>query len=134
MLICPSQAEFQCLRAVYLRQASVFLICFSVDNRASFDDVSNVYAREVTHSCPNIPFVLVGTKTDLRDDGTTECISSDEGEAKAKEIGAACYVECSSLKNENVNEVFEDAVRVSTGNNNSEVKNNDKDEGRCSLQ
>ena len=91
----------------------------------------------MTHFCPKTPFVLVGTKTDLREDGKADCVSSDEGKAKAEEIGAACYTECSALKNENVNEVIEAAVRASLNTNDNDTegeKSGNKDEGKCTLQ
>ena len=63
--------------------------------------------------------MLVGTKTDLRSDKkileqleseNKAPITKEQGEAKAKEIGAIAYAECSLLKNEGVKEVFDKAV------------------------
>ncbi|KAJ7687192.1 hypothetical protein B0H14DRAFT_2421856, partial [Mycena olivaceomarginata] len=47
----------------------VFLICFAADGPASFRglDVSQ-WIQEVRHFCPDVPFVLVGCKTDMCDD------------------------------------------------------------------
>ena len=52
------------------------------------NNVSTRWVREITHFCPNIPFLLVGTKTDLRESGDGKFVTYEEGEAKAKEIGA----------------------------------------------
>ena len=49
----------------------VFIICFSVVNPTSFNNVMEKWHPEVTHYCPNVPIVLAGTKTDLRDDKET---------------------------------------------------------------
>lgn len=41
-----------------------------------------------------------------------EPVTREEGEALAKELGAACYMECSSKTIEGLNEVFAKAVRL----------------------
>jgi GTPase SAR1 family protein len=57
-----------------------------------------------------IPYILVGTKRDLRGK-RGEGVSSLEGEAIARRIGARGYVECSARYNEGVAEVFQFAAR-----------------------
>lgn len=74
----------------------------------------------MNHFCEGVPILLVGLKTDLRNDrhalamlaaqGTTP-ITSHQGQAVAKEIGAAKYVECSAKHNDGVQEVFDYALR-----------------------
>eukprot|EP01105_Mastigella_eilhardi_P018444 TRINITY_DN4270_c0_g1_i3.p1 TRINITY_DN4270_c0_g1~~TRINITY_DN4270_c0_g1_i3.p1 ORF type:complete len:153 (+),score=41.63 TRINITY_DN4270_c0_g1_i3:234-692(+) len=106
------QADYDRLRPLSYPNTDVFLICFSVIGNDSFDNVSNKWNPEVSHHCPDAPCILVGTKIDLRDSapkGTT--VSYEQGAAKAKEIGAACYLECSALTQKGLLEVFEQAVR-----------------------
>ena len=78
------------------------------------DNVSDKWFHEVRHHCPTVPIVLVGTKTDLREVETsnTKVVSAEEGAAKASEIEADSYIECSSVKFWNVEEVFKHAVHV----------------------
>ena len=70
------------------------------------------------HFCPNTPTILVGCKSDLRDN--KRCIEQlqlqglvpiarEEGETLAKSIGAS-YIECSSKEMINVDETFELAM------------------------
>ena len=46
----------------------VILICFSVTSYASFQNVQDRWIPEVTHHCPDTPIILVGTKSDLREE------------------------------------------------------------------
>jgi GTPase SAR1 family protein len=73
-----------------------------------------------THAGPNATVVLVATKTDARGDPEVVAklaqrelspVSTAEGAAFAEEHGCACFVECSSVTQDGVREVFEEAVR-----------------------
>jgi Rho family protein len=61
-----------------------------------------------------LPIILVATKTDLRMDPSQSTVSSKYGAAVAKEIGAQ-YMECSAKTGAGVREVFNLALKVSTG-------------------
>ncbi|CAL4153048.1 unnamed protein product, partial [Meganyctiphanes norvegica] len=60
------QPEYARLRPLSYPQTDVFLICFSLVNPISFENIKIVWYPEVRHHCPNIPILLVGTKLDLR--------------------------------------------------------------------
>ena len=75
----------------------------------------------MSHHCPNIPIVLIGTKSDLREDIETVTklkekrlypISYPEGLQMMKDISAVRYVECSSLTQKGLKEVFDEAIRA----------------------
>ena len=46
----------------------MFLVCFSIDTRKTFDNVKACWIPEVRHHNPRTPVILVGTKKDMRDD------------------------------------------------------------------
>ena len=46
----------------------MFLVCFSIDTRKTFDNVKACWVPEVRHHNPRTPVILVGTKKDMRDD------------------------------------------------------------------
>ena len=53
----------------------MFLVCFSVTDQVSLDNVDSKWIPEVSHHCPGVPIILVGTKADLRED--TASVSSE---------------------------------------------------------
>ena len=46
----------------------MFLVCFSIEARKTFDNVKACWIPEVRHHNPRTPVILVGTKKDMRDD------------------------------------------------------------------
>lgn len=114
------QEDYDRLRPLSYPQTDVFLVCFSLVNPASFENVRAKWFPEVSHHCPNTPIILVGTKLDLREDHDTVMrlqerrlapISAMQGAAMAKEIGAVKYLECSALTQKGLKQVFDDAIR-----------------------
>jgi len=107
------QEEYDRLRPLSYPQTDVFLVCFAVSNKDSFNNVKSKWIPEIRHHCPGIPFILVGTKSDLRKNNKTdEMISEEEGVAMAKDVGAVIYLECSAITQEGLHAVFEKAIRT----------------------
>nr|XP_010299027.1 PREDICTED: rho-related GTP-binding protein RhoQ [Balearica regulorum gibbericeps] len=114
-----SQEDYDRLRPLSYPMTDVFLICFSVVNPASFQNVKEEWVPELKEYAPNVPFLLVGTQIDLRDDPKTlarlndmkeKPVSVEQGQKLAKEIGAYCYVECSALTQKGLKTVFDEAI------------------------
>eukprot|EP00494_Astrolonche_serrata_P025313 UN25574 len=100
------QEDYDRLRPLSYPQTDVFLVCFSVISDPSFNNVKQKWIPEITHHAPGVPIILVGTKSDLRNDQETiqrlstqgrEMVSAIKAEGLAKEIGAVKYLECSAL-------------------------------------
>ena len=109
------------LRPLSYPNTDIFLVCFSLVHPASFDNVKEKWYPEVAHHCPNVPFILVGTKSDLRDDSITiselknnklEPITYPQGVRVAKDIKASKYLECSALTQKGLKNVFDEAIRT----------------------
>ena len=68
--LCDSvrSEDYDRLRSLSYPQTDVFLICFSLVNSVSLENVRTKWHPEVRQSCPNVPIILVGTKLDLRED------------------------------------------------------------------
>ncbi|XP_028331266.1 ras homolog family member Ua [Gouania willdenowi] len=119
------QDEFDKLRPLCYTSADVFLLCFSVVSPASFQNVPEKWIPEIRKHAPFVPLVLVGTQCDLREDVKVLIDLAkykerpvDPADARdcAREIGAVAYMECSSLTQKNLKEVFDTAILASLQN------------------
>ncbi|KAH9482116.1 Ras-related C3 botulinum toxin substrate 1 [Psilocybe cubensis] len=115
----PGDAEYDRLRPLAYPQTDVFIMCFSVVDPDSYEDVRTKWSQETAYHNPSSPVLLVGTKTDLRKDSelrdrlremNASPIQFPQGLAMRKDIGAAAYIECSALTGYGVQSVFEKAM------------------------
>ena len=109
------------IRSLGYPGTSVFVTVFSVVNHSSFINVKERWLPEIREHCPNTPMLIVGNKTDLRNDSQTiyqlqkegkTAITLEEGEELAKNIGAVAYCECSALTREGLKNVFDIALQI----------------------
>ncbi|KAL1140818.1 hypothetical protein AAG570_000746 [Ranatra chinensis] len=105
------QEDYERLRPLSYPNTDCFLLCFSVGNKTSYDNIVSKWCPELKHHCPNVPIVLVATKSDLREE-KDNTIPKGSGKKLKRRIGAARYLECSALKGEGLSEVFIEAVRA----------------------
>mmetsp|Transcript_62467 Transcript_62467/g.99303 ORF Transcript_62467/g.99303 Transcript_62467/m.99303 type:complete len:188 (+) Transcript_62467:102-665(+) len=108
------QEDYDRLRPLSYPQTNVFLVCYSVISKDSYANVTEKWVPEISHHAPNVPMLLIGTKSDLRSDTSfkSNLVSSEEGEKLAKEIGAIKYIECSALTQDNLKLVFDEAIKA----------------------
>lgn len=115
------QEDYDRLRPLSYPDTNVLLICYSVDAPDSLENVPEKWVPEVKHFCPNVAFLLVGCKLDLRE--SQACIAElaktnqhpvtqEEAEEVSTKIGAAAHKECSAREDKGVRDVFETAVRA----------------------
>ncbi|KAF9017523.1 ras-domain-containing protein [Hymenopellis radicata] len=108
------QEEYERLRPMSYSKSHVILIAFAIDTPDSLENVETKWIEEVRSICgPTIPVILVGCKADLRTGAAGNWVTQEQGERMAQTIGARAYKECSALKIEGVDEVFETATRAS---------------------
>lgn len=114
------QDDYDRLRPLSYPDTHIFLLCFSTVNPASFDHVITKWVPEIQHHNPSTPFMLVGTKIDLRQDGETlqqltsnhlSPITYDQGNDCANRVGAYAYYECSAKTQRGLKRLFDEAAR-----------------------
>ena len=110
-IFITGQEDFDAIRPMSYPGTNVFLLCFAVDKRDTFKNVQAKWVPELKQHQPKVPILLLGTKCDLREDKTCDCIPVSECQKLAKDIGAFKYDEVSAMKNLGVKQAFEDAIR-----------------------
>lgn len=155
LTLLSGQEEYERLRPLSYAKSHVILIAFAIDTPDSLENVVHKWIDEVRTICgPSVPVILVGCKSDLRppnyqggngaSSSSTEedqFVTTEKGRRVAMEIGARDYKECSALKVEGVDDIFEAATRASMlvreGGVNSRrqhQKNDlDDDDSRCCV-
>ncbi|CDW52826.1 ras C3 botulinum toxin substrate 1 [Trichuris trichiura] len=115
------QEDYDRLRPLSYPQTDVFILCFSLVSPVSFDNVTSKWYPELRHHCPDTPILLVGTKLDLRNNSVTlenlnsqglSPITRSQGSKLAQKLHLYKYLECSALTQDNLSQVFQEAVRA----------------------
>jgi len=115
------QDAYDRLRPLSYPDTDVLLVCFSADSPDSLYNAYDKWIPEVRHFCPNTPIVFVCTKIDLRQDEETlksleklkqKPVTTKEGKEMSESVKVAFYVECSAINQDNIDKVFESAVRA----------------------
>ena len=60
------QEDYDRLRPLSYPQTDVFLLCYDVSRKSSFENIITKWIPEIVHHCPNTPYIVVGLKSDLR--------------------------------------------------------------------
>lgn len=107
--------------------ADVIIFCFCLVNPYSYSQIETEFYDDIIKYCKDKPYILVGLKKDKRENFKTSMernyhekgkIDRRKGERLKEKIKAEYYIECSSWEHENVNEVFETAIRLGISNRN----------------
>ncbi|XP_054454995.1 rho-related GTP-binding protein RhoG-like [Anoplopoma fimbria] len=113
--------EYDRLRPLCYTDANVIIICFSVASPTSYENVKSKWHPEVKLHCPKVPILLVGTKSDLYDDQEIQeklgeqnqtTVTKQQGTTMAKQLKAFKYLECASINQHGLDEVFDEAVHA----------------------
>ncbi|CAL5984487.1 Rac/Rho-like_protein [Hexamita inflata] len=103
--------DYDRLRPLAYPETDVFFLCYAIDSRTSFENITAKWIIEVRHHMPTTPIILVGTKEDLRHQPNV--VSVQEAEQVAKQIGAYAHILCSSLNSYNINLLLSTALDIS---------------------
>uniref|UniRef100_A0A2P2NFZ5 Ras-related protein RABC2a n=1 Tax=Rhizophora mucronata TaxID=61149 RepID=A0A2P2NFZ5_RHIMU len=103
------QERFRTLTSSYYRNAQGIILVYDVTRRETFQNLSDVWAKEVElySTNENCAKMLVGNKVD-RD--SERAVSREEGLNLAKELGSL-FLECSAKTGENVEKCFEELAQ-----------------------
>ena len=90
----------------------ILLICFSIISQSSMERVKEKWIKHREMYMKDVPFILIGTKIDLRYDEDVilkvgHIITQQQGQELAAEIGADQYMECSAYTLQGLNEMMQ---------------------------
>ncbi|KAK2950975.1 putative GTP-binding protein rho1 [Blattamonas nauphoetae] len=107
------QDEYDRLRSLSFPDTEVFLVCFSISDPASLTNVEKKWYEDIKTYMDNTPVILVGTKSDFRENppAGVELVTKEQAEAVVKKLKLTAYVECSARTQHNLSAVFEKAAR-----------------------
>ena len=109
------------MRPLSYPQTDVFFLCYSIIHPGSLENIRRKWQPEIQHLCPGVPFVIIGTKLDLRDDPDyiarlaeqkLKPVTYEQGLELAKSVGALFYCETSSLTRKGVTCLFDEAINT----------------------
>ncbi|XP_041810414.1 rho-related GTP-binding protein RhoV-like [Chelmon rostratus] len=125
------QEEFGHLRSLCYAHVDVFILCFSLVNPVSFDNITSKWIPQIRAGNPTSPIILVGTQSDLRhsvdvlirlDQRHTKPVHFSRARRLAHRIRAHDYLECSALTQHNLKDVFDSAVFAAIKNKHMSLK------------
>ncbi|KAL6065916.1 Ras-related C3 botulinum toxin substrate 2 [Balamuthia mandrillaris] len=93
--ISEAGEDYSQMRLITYLNTDVFLLCFDLTDKLSFEYITSKWVREIFRFAPYTPFVIIlcGTKSDRKDERQ---VSKKDALACAKHIKAYAYVECST--------------------------------------
>ncbi|XP_024909735.1 rho-related GTP-binding protein RhoV-like isoform X2 [Cynoglossus semilaevis] len=118
-LIDTAGQDFDHLRSLCYAHVDVFILCFSLVDPVSFDNITSKWIPQIRAGNQRSPIVLVGTQSDLRHSvdvlihlhqWNTKPVHFRKARRMAQRIRACDYVECSALTQHNLKDVFDSAV------------------------
>ncbi|TWW72198.1 rho-related GTP-binding protein RhoV-like [Takifugu flavidus] len=113
------QEEFGHLRSLCYAHVDVFILCFSLVNPVSFQNIASKWILQIRGGNRTAPIILVGTQSDLCQNVDilillaqrgTKPVTESQARRLARRIRASDYLECSALTQHNLKDVFDSAV------------------------
>ena len=132
------QERFRSLIPSYIRDSSVAVVVYDVTNRTSFIDCEAWVTNVRSERNAEVPIFLVGNKIDLTE---KRQVSTEEGEKKAKELGAF-FAETSAKTSVNIKQLFkqiaqalpaEEAAKKAVDVQRLDARNTEAPTSRCSC-
>lgn len=102
--------DYSRLRPLGYPGTNIFLVCYSIDRRCSFENIATEWAPEIRHHNGDVPILLAGLKSDLQDKEGS--VTEKEALEMAEKVKAVGHLTCSSLEGVGLTEVIQAATRA----------------------
>lgn len=104
--------DYDRLRPLGYPGTDVFMVLYSCVDRESFNQARDKWIPEIRFHTPNVPFIVVGTKIDLKEIEDAEQVSWTEGVVLADSSHATAFCEVSAASGEGMKKLFERCFEI----------------------
>lgn len=112
--------QFASMRDLYIKNGQGFVVVYSITNHQTFQDIKTMKEQIArVKNSDRVPVLLVGNKVDM--DHMRE-VPSVEGYALAQ-MWASPFIEASAKNRCNVNEIFEEVVKLMSVSHSKQKRN-----------
>ena len=102
------QERFKSIAATYLKKANGIILAYDITRKKTFENIQNWYDEMLEENHKEIPTILIGNKSDMKEKRE---ISKEQGEEMAKKFKLENHFYETSCENgENVEKAFNDLV------------------------
>ena len=102
------QHDYEDIRKRSYKDTDVFIVCYNVTDRDSFESIEGFWMSEIRKLCKKTPIILVATGIGSIDE--KDNVSKEEGLMIMDKCGVDAYVECETNNKDQVAELFEDVL------------------------
>jgi small GTP-binding protein len=106
------QDEYDRLRPLSYSGANAILLCFALDSKQSFGNLTERWIAEVKHYCKDAKIIVIGTKADLRQAGNPNHVTDDEARQFLAQQHCDAFIPCSPKSGEGLDQVFPAAAKA----------------------
>ena len=117
ILDTAGEEEYSAMYDVYLREADVVMLLFTLQYTQKLDNALSYYIPIIRSTRSDIPILLVGTKCDL----VPLQVSQEMGESFASELSLNGFIQTSAKENSNISEAFDLAIPLAIKYKNSKT-------------
>lgn len=154
--------DYAKIRRCAYHKMDLVILCYSADRPSSLAAIKTNWLPELKKVAPEVPYILVGTKTDIREEkmsavehmkhstkGKLEDVDTDslrpedvlkdnivttrQGVEAAESIGAKDFLECSAMYRDGTRDVFEMAAKIALRRSPRRKKKHPHGAGTCTI-
>lgn len=98
--------DYNEIRPIGYKNANFFFLCFALNNKKSLENAENIWLKEISPFTKEAKVILIGTKRDI------QTLTDSQISSFRYRINPYLYVECSTRSGENIQQIFDNVVKL----------------------